>query len=72
MFASKLGCTVSNSVTKNTSILVVGVQDKSKLAGYEKSSKHRKAGELINKGIKIKILSEKDFADICNDFLEIG
>ena len=63
--AAVLGCDVSNSVTKKTSILVVGTQDESKLARYEKSSKHRKAEELIQKGILIKILSENDFIEIC-------
>jgi len=62
--ASKLGCNVTSSVTKNTTILIVGIQDSTKLAGYEKSSKHRKAEELIEKGSKIKILSEEDFAEI--------
>ncbi|MFC2186371.1 exonuclease domain-containing protein [Fulvivirgaceae bacterium LMO-SS25] len=65
--AAKLGCNVRNSVTLNTTILVVGTQDSSKLAGYEKSSKHRKAIELSQKGIQIKILSEKDFIEMCNN-----
>ena len=47
-------------------MLVVGIQDASKLAGYEKSSKHRKTEELIQKGIPITILSEKDFVEMCN------
>jgi DNA polymerase-3 subunit epsilon len=47
-------------------MLVVGIQDNTKLAGYEKSSKHRKAEELIESGINIRILSEKDFVEICN------
>lgn len=66
LLASKMGCNVTNSVTKNTTMLVVGFQDTTKLAGYEKSSKHRKAESLIETGIKIKILSENDFSSICN------
>lgn len=66
LMASKMGCNVTNSVTKNTTMLIVGFQDVTKLAGYEKSSKHRKAEELIKSGMKIKILSENDFAEICN------
>ena len=66
LMASKMGCNVTNSVTKNTTMLIVGFQDATKLAGYEKSSKHRKAEELIKSGMKIKILSENDFAEICN------
>ena len=64
--AAKLGCKVDNSVTKCTTILVVGTQDAFKLAGYDKSSKHRKTEDLIQKGIPIKILSEKDFIEMCN------
>ncbi len=59
--AAKVGCTVGPGVTKKTTILIVGTQDKDKLNGYEKSSKHRKAEELINKGVDIQILSESDF-----------
>ena len=60
--AAELGCNVSNSVTKKTTMLVVGIQEDYKLVpGQTKSSKHRKAGELIKKGQKIRILSEKDF-----------
>jgi DNA polymerase-3 subunit epsilon len=66
IIASKIGCKVTNSVTKTTTMLVVGIQDDTKLAGYEKSSKHRKAEELIEKGISIRILSENDFVEICN------
>lgn len=65
--AADLGCNVSNSVTKKTTMLVVGIQDTTKLAGYSKSSKHRKAEELMNKGIEIRILSENDFGAITND-----
>lgn len=65
--AAKIGCNVLNSVTQKTTILVVGTQDSTKLAGYEKSSKHRKVEELIEKGKIIKILSEKDFIKMCND-----
>jgi len=48
--AAKAGCRVANSITKETTMLVVGDQDIRKLAGDEKSSKHRKAEELILKG----------------------
>jgi DNA polymerase-3 subunit epsilon len=41
--AAAVGCLVEEGVTKRTTILVVGDQDALKLAGYEKSSKHRKA-----------------------------
>lgn len=67
VIAAKIGCNVLESVTQKTTILVVGTQDSTKLAGYDKSSKHRKAEELIEKGNQIKILTEKDFIKMCND-----
>lgn len=60
-FAADAGCDVSASVKKSVTILVVGDQDTTKLAGHEKSSKHRKAEELIEKGQNIKIIGESDF-----------
>jgi DNA polymerase-3 subunit epsilon len=48
-------------VTKKTTLLVVGDQDIKKLGGNEKSSKHRKAEELIQQGHAIRILCESDF-----------
>jgi len=59
--AASIGCQVEGGVTKKTTILVVGDQDIKRLAGQEKSSKHRKAEELIKKGCPIKIIKESDF-----------
>ena len=42
-------------------MLVVGDQDIEKLAGHDKSSKHRKAEQLIAKGQLIRIVGEADF-----------
>lgn len=64
--AAQLGCKVNDGVTKKTTLLVIGDQDVSKLAGHEKSSKHRKAEEFIKKGIPIRILKESDFVDLQN------
>ena len=50
--AAKVGCAVTPSVTKKTTILCVGDQDLSRLAGNAKSSKHRKAESLIEFGSK--------------------
>jgi DNA polymerase-3 subunit epsilon len=63
--ASVAGCQVASGVTKRTTLLVVGDQDISKLAGHEKSSKHRKAEELIAKGQRIRIIGETDFRHLC-------
>ena len=65
--ATQAGCEVQRNVTKRTTLLVVGLQDKSRLVGYTKSSKHRKAETLIQKGAGIQILSEKDFHAILSD-----
>lgn len=62
--AAKIGCTVVNGVNKKTTILVVGDQDVKKLAGHEKSSKHRKAEKLITEGSQIRILRESDFKEL--------
>ncbi len=64
IMASKIGCEVKPNVTKKTTMLVVGDQDITKLAGHKKSSKHRKTEELISKGIKIRILRETDFKEL--------
>lgn len=59
--AASAGCEVEAGVTKQTSVLVVGDQDIHRLSGHEKSSKHRKAEELMKKGQQIRILGESDF-----------
>lgn len=64
VIAAQVGCSVGDGVNKDTTILVVGMQDKDKLAGYDKSSKHRKAEELITKGKQIRIISEADFLEM--------
>jgi DNA polymerase III subunit epsilon len=62
--AASAGCEVAAGVTKKTTIVVVGDQDIKALAGHEKSSKHRKAEELIEKGFSIRILSAPDFGKL--------
>lgn len=62
--AYELGCNIDTGVTKNTTLLVVGDQNIRQLAGYSKSSKHRKAEELISKGQKIRIIGENDFSSL--------
>lgn len=59
--AAAVGCNVRDGVTAKTTMLVVGQQDLTKLAGYTKSSKHRKAEQLISQGADIRILGEDDF-----------
>jgi DNA polymerase III subunit epsilon len=62
--AAAAGCRVDDSVTKHTTMLVVGDQDLQMLAGHEKSSKHMKAERLIREGQHIRILGESDFMRI--------
>jgi len=62
--ASNTGCQVCSNVTKKTTMLVVGDMDVARLAGHEKSSKHRKAEQLISKGAAIRILRETDFKEL--------
>ena len=45
-------------------MIVVGVQNKNRLGGYEKSSKQRKAEALIEQGLEIRILSDHDFCEL--------
>ena len=45
--AARAGCDVAANVSRKTTLLVVGTQDRSKLKGYQKSTKHRKAETLI-------------------------
>ena len=62
--AATIGCQVAPGVTKKTTMLVVGDLDIKKLAGHEKSSKHRRAEELIAQGVSIRILKESDFREL--------
>ena len=62
--AAEAGCNVANSISKKVTMLVVGTQGKSKLNGYEKSNKHRKAEALIETGVNIQILSKDDFSEL--------
>jgi hypothetical protein len=68
--AAKIGCTLADGVTKDTTILVVGDQDVKKLAGHDKSSKHRTAESLIKKGQALRIIRESDFKELVNLFIK--
>lgn len=63
--AAGAGIDVADSVTKHTTLLVVGDQDLERLAdGETKSSKHRKAENLIRNGQQLRILTEADFQSL--------
>lgn len=59
--AASVGCNVASGVTNQTTLLVVGDMDVKRLAGHEKSSKHRKAESLVAKGYPLRIIRETDF-----------
>lgn len=59
--AQALGADVAKTLTRETTILVVGDQDLRRLAGHEKSSKQRKAETLIAQGYPMRIVAEADF-----------
>jgi DNA polymerase-3 subunit epsilon len=64
--AAQNGCHVTPNVTKDTTIVVVGDQDITRLAsGQTRSSKHRKAEVLIKGGTMIRIIGESDFMALC-------
>lgn len=62
--AASLGCAVLAGVSKKATLLVVGDQDLRMLGGEGKSSKHRKAEQMIVKGHPLRILSESDFQSL--------
>lgn len=61
LLALAAGLDVKTTVGAKVTYLVVGDQDLTLLAGHEKSTKHRKAEELIAAGKPIRILSETEF-----------
>jgi DNA polymerase-3 subunit epsilon len=65
--AASAGCRVAANVTSQTTLLVVGDQDLRQLNGCDKSSKHRRAEELILGGQSIRILQESDFMLLVNE-----
>ena len=70
--AASIGCTVAKGVSKKITILIVGDQDITKLAGKSKSAKHLKAEGLIEKGHKIRIIKESDFKALVSHAHEIA
>jgi DNA polymerase-3 subunit epsilon len=70
--AGEMGCDVANDVTRATTLVVVGNQDIRQLAGHSKSSKHRKAEALREKGLAIRVISESDFQRIVKSAKELA
>lgn len=59
--ASDAGCVIGKSVTKKTTILVVGDQDLSVVGDAGKSTKHIAAEKLSESGVPIRFIGETDF-----------
>lgn len=63
--ATEAGCRVVNNVSRKVTLVVLGDQDVNRLTvGETKSSKHRKAEALVQKGAEMQILSESDFQSL--------
>ena len=62
--AAQSGMTVKTGVTRLTTYLVVGDQDLTVLGGHSKSSKHRKAEEMLTAGHPIRIIGETMFKEM--------
>lgn len=65
--AAAAGITVTASVSRRTTLLIVGDQDLSLLAGHAKSAKHRQAEEMIAQGAAIRIVGEHEFLRMLDD-----
>jgi DNA polymerase-3 subunit epsilon len=59
--AAALGADVADTLTRKTTMLVLGDQDLRRIGAKGKSSKHLKAEQLIREGFPIRIVAEQDF-----------
>lgn len=59
--AAGAGITVKVGMSQKVTLVIVGEQDLTALVGYTKSTKHRRAEELISEGSNIKIIGEQEF-----------
>ena len=55
---------ISNNVNKSTNFLVMGVQDFARFVDNKRSSKTKRANELIDEGYKLEIIDENEFLRI--------
>ena len=60
--AADAGITIKTGISKKVTLLVVGDQDISALAGNNKSSKHRRAEDLQREGHEIRIWGKQSFS----------
>lgn len=69
--AVDLGAIIRSAVSKNTNYLVLGKQDNFLVGETGKSSKERKADELIEQGVDIQIISEEKYIDLLNSEITV-
>lgn len=62
--AAELGIVTVKAVSKKVTLLIVGDQDPSVLAGHTKSASHRKAEDLIAQGHDIQIIDARAFLEL--------
>jgi len=68
--AADVGCDVHRGLpTKATTLVIVGDVNLRKTKGEEKTTKRRKAEELVVQGQDIRFLQESDFRALVNDAL---
>ena len=66
-FSAQAGIEVKVAMSKKVTLLIVGDQDIASPDGNAKSSKHRKAEELIENGSDIRIIGEAEFLKLIKD-----
>ncbi|WP_138936621.1 exonuclease domain-containing protein [Roseovarius arcticus] len=62
--AAGAGIAVKAGMSRKVTLTVVGEQDLATLVGHTKSSKHRRAEELISEGFDIRIIGELEFLEL--------
>lgn len=65
--AAGAGITVKAGISKKVTLVIVGEQDLTALAGHAKSTKHRRAEELIHEGLDIRIIGEQEFLKLVGE-----
>ena len=66
--AANAGCNVSRGLSKKITLLVLRDEKLLNLPPERKSSKHRKAEEMISKGHQIRIIGETDFMALTKQY----
>lgn len=69
--AVNTGAVLRSTVGKTTDILVVGTQNRQFVGESGRSSKERKADELIQAGYDIKVINESEFIELLNGVRQI-